>query len=562
MIAEEKEGMPLSKKEYTRWQSLNSIFERSSSSFAPGMFEGSKSVLEDFQQKTKVLVVGAGGLGCEILKNLALSGLKKIHVIDMDTIDVTNLNRQFLFRMKDVGQSKAKVAAEFVMRRVPGCVITPYNNRIQEFEPNFFRQFNLCISGLDNVEARRWLNRTLCDLVEVDEGQPNMETIIPLIDGGTEGFDGQVRLFVPKLSACFECSLAILTPPRGFPVCTIAHVPRLPEHCVAYAKTILWPRLKEFKSVSEYTLLQKGEKNPSPLSIDTDNVEHMSWLFRRSEERAREFGIEGVTFKLTQQVVKNIIPAIASTNALISAAVCNEAVKVITYCSYFLDNWFMYMGQDGINPKNFQYKVNPTCIACGQMSKSLTLPKDITVRGFLNMLTDRNVDVGREIVQDYLERSVDAPLTKGQKIIVKRLNMSMDDEAKDEPAHLANLANEFWDIPALATDSRQKFLKQFMVRKGCNTEYVLPNKPEEVLRNPTVESTAEEVFSLLQIDPSLTRPSLNAEKEIYISGILASRYEQNLDQPLSTFVPNKCDVDVTDAKTMGENRVSVTLTYA
>lgn len=293
-------------------------------------------------------------LGSEHLKNLALSGIKNIHVIDMDTIDLTNLNRQFLFRMKDVGKGKAETAADFVMRRVPGITITPHNKRIQDMDDDFYRQFKLVICGLDNVMARRWINQKLHSLVvkEVNEDGKiiglDPETVIPMIDGGTEAFKGQVQIFAPHCDvSCFECRTGLFAPPTRFQLCTLASKPRVPEHCIAWVTELQW-----------------AKERPSE-KIDCDNPEHVQFIFDRASARAKEFGIEGVTYFLTLGVAKNIIPAVASTNAIISAACCVEALKLLTYRGYTLNNNLFYNGEEGVNAQYEFTHQSADCIVCG-----------------------------------------------------------------------------------------------------------------------------------------------------------------------------------------------------
>lgn len=334
------------------WASLNSLLRRSgplSPNLNPGNADATQSFLRS--EDAHILIIGAGGLGCELLKNVALSGFRFIDVIDLDTIDVTNLNRQFLFRAGDVGKPKATVAADFLNTRIPGVRVTPHHANIMDFGADFYRQFSFIISGLDSIDARRWLNATLVDMVEFDaDGNVDQMTVKPLIDGGTEGFQGQARVIYPRINACFECVLNLFPPSTNFPLCTIANTPRLPEHCVEYANVVLWPRENPF-----------GDD----VKLDVDNPAHITWLFETAKKRADEFGITGVTYRLTQGVAKHIIPAVASTNAIVAAACANEAVKLITYVASNIDNFSMYNGTKGAYTLTYRNERRDDCPVCG-----------------------------------------------------------------------------------------------------------------------------------------------------------------------------------------------------
>lgn len=322
--------------------------------------------LVDFiKQDLRVLVIGAGGLGCEILKNLGVMGIKNIDIIDLDKIDITNLNRQFLFRKADVGKYKSEVAAAFVKKRCPNVNITHYVGKIEDFKRNFYEKYQIFIAGLDNIEARRWLNSLVYSFLEYDsKGDIVPQSVKMLIDGGTESFAGQARIIIPGQTACFECTLDTMSESKVYNFCTITHTPRIAEHCIAYAFLIEWD--KHFKR-----------------NYDTDSVEDITWIYECALKRGQQFGIEGITYNKTLGVVKNIIPNIASTNSIIAAACCNEFLKVASYMAPTVDNYMMYMGKNGINVAAHKFDQKDSCIICNNKPIDMTLKKESTVEEVL-----------------------------------------------------------------------------------------------------------------------------------------------------------------------------------
>ena len=144
----------------------------------------------------RVLVVGAGALGNEILKNLALLGVGNIIVVDMDDIELSNLSRSVLFRAEDVGRPKAQVAAEATRRIFSECNVVPIQaNVVYEVGLGIYGWADVILGGLDNREARWAINMAAWKMSR------------PWIDGAIEGLNGVARVFLAGEPPCYECTL-------------------------------------------------------------------------------------------------------------------------------------------------------------------------------------------------------------------------------------------------------------------------------------------------------------------------------------------------------------------
>ncbi|XP_027742301.1 LOW QUALITY PROTEIN: ubiquitin-like modifier-activating enzyme 7 [Empidonax traillii] len=189
----------------------------------------------DFQEqlgRQKYLVVGAGAIGCELLKNFAMMGLAagpdgELIVTDMDAVALSNLHRQFLYRSADISEPKSVVAAKAVQRMNPDVRVTAQQNQVgPATEPlygdNFFQRLDGVTSALDTLEARAYLE-SCC-----------LRCRTPLLDSGTEGPRGNVLPMVPHLTKPLEPGG---TPRDGtFAPCTLRYFPRTIQHTLQWAR--------------------------------------------------------------------------------------------------------------------------------------------------------------------------------------------------------------------------------------------------------------------------------------------------------------------------------------
>ena len=145
-------------------------------------------------QASHVLVVGAGALGNEIVKNLALVGVGKISIVDMDQIEHTNLARCVFFREGDEGLYKSEVLAKAAKTMNPDVQTFAYTCPVQRLGDGFLEKFDLVVAGLDNREARIWLGAAIRRIGKF------------WIDGAIEGLMGKAQTFTPT-GPCYACTM-------------------------------------------------------------------------------------------------------------------------------------------------------------------------------------------------------------------------------------------------------------------------------------------------------------------------------------------------------------------
>jgi len=180
----------------------------------------------------KTFMVGAGALGCEYIKAFAMMGLGcgqngEVHCTDNDNIEVSNLNRQFLFRQQHVTKSKSETACMIGKEMNPDFNVKSYQTYVDPstestFNDQFWERLDFIVNAVDNIKARLYVDQK-CVWYEK-----------PLLESGTLGTKANSQMVVPHKTKCYGDSQD--PPEQGIPMCTLRNFPNLIEHCIEWGR--------------------------------------------------------------------------------------------------------------------------------------------------------------------------------------------------------------------------------------------------------------------------------------------------------------------------------------
>lgn len=240
-----------------------------------------KKLMNDIQNNVP-FVVGTGAIGCELLKNLMMMGVKNVKTTDMDHIELSNLSRQFLFRNEHINKSKSIVAAEQIHKLNNDIHCEAYTEKICDestiFNDSFFSNVDTILYALDNADTRIYMNNIL------------KKYNIRAIDSGTNGFIGSVQNIIPGITPFYNNT----SNNRTIPLCTLKQFPYKKEHTLHWAKEMF---------EDEFNMIPNIIKNKSWVNNEQDDKKIEKYKnFKLSKKSYMNVVID--TFQ--QYYVKNI----------------------------------------------------------------------------------------------------------------------------------------------------------------------------------------------------------------------------------------------------------------
>ncbi|MFX0105380.1 MAG: ThiF family adenylyltransferase [Candidatus Hodarchaeota archaeon] len=307
--------------------------------------------LEGWSQKlvknSRVLIVGVGGLGCEIAKNLAMLGVGHLDLIDLDVIEHSNLNRQVLFAGAKIGESKAVVAARKLKEINPNVIAKGYHTSLERLNPALYQAADVVIGGLDSMNARLNLNAQCIRFKK------------PLVDGGVSGYHGHVYTIFPYKNACYECNPLPVGESDEMAACTVVGVPRKRIHCV-------------FKG--DMAFREKFDRDPNPKDLnDIKFIQKAANKLVNKHNFLPEYTEDDIV-----KIIDRHDPGIITINAVISALQSHETTKILHWKKGHKglgEPIKSYVIFNAITMKfyHIEKQRNPECSQCGKKVRRVSI---------------------------------------------------------------------------------------------------------------------------------------------------------------------------------------------